>query len=293
MTRHLLMLVLVLVAIVPMTVTSFGQQEITIHYTKMTPYTGMGFSARIVDLASNAEVDRIAIAKIESESLDIVFSSLIEGDVYAIEFYIDLNGNGHYDPPPSDHSWRIAIEGFTGTASLGFTPSAEFIDIAWPPAIDGVIGPDEYRHSMTDPGTGMQVHWQNDDTHLYIGLISPGTGWAAIGFDPERKMQGANIIIAAVDKENLVIEDHYGSSPTAHRQDIEDAIIRAAGTEADGATTIEFVIPLASHDTNDALLTPGETVGIILAYHRNNDAFTTRHSKRSTTQITLDGEESS
>lgn len=217
MTRHLLMLVLVLMAIVLMTVTSFGEQEITIHYTKMTPYAGMTFSARIVDLASNAEVDRIAIAKIESESFDIVFSSLVEENAYRVDFYVDMNGNGRYDPPPTDHAWRLDLQELSGALSIEFKPTADYTDIDWPPMIDGVIEPHEYRHSMTDPGTRMEVHWQNDATNLYIGLVSPGMGWEAIGFSSTRKMQGANIIIGTVSKDGLVIEDHYGASPTSHR----------------------------------------------------------------------------
>jgi len=36
-----------------------------------------------------------------------------------------------------------------------------------------------------------------------------------------------------------------------------------------------------------------DTGGIIVAYHHSNDSFTVRHSKRSTTQITLYGKNGS
>ena len=123
---------------------------------------------------------------------------------------------------------------------------------------------------------------------LYVGLVSPGTGWAAVGFSLTHGMKGADIIIGAVTEEGLVIEDHYGSSPTSHRQDESSRITRAEGKEVEGKTTIEFAIPLASPDPNDVALTPGSEITVILAYQASSDSLTARHTKRSALTITLD-----
>lgn len=292
MTKRMYVLILFILGILSAGGIVFGQGELTVHYTGMTPYIGKAFAARIVDLATRAEVERIALAKIEDESFDIVFSSLLKEDDYRIDFYIDMNGNGRYDPPPTDHAWHMEISDLSGAVSVDFQPTGEYTDIDWPPIIDGMIEPDEYRHTLTDPGTGMEVHWQNDDLVLYIGLVSQGTGWEAIGFAPTRKMQGANIIIGAVSDGQLTIENHYGSSPTSHREDNEDQLLQAAGREVNGKTVIEFSILLTSDDPNDVSIVPGTEVTIILAYHIASDRLTARHTKRSTNSITLDGEDS-
>jgi hypothetical protein len=271
---------------------SLGQGSIVVNCSGMDQYPGKMLSARVVDVSIGREVERITFAAITEESLELFFTPLLEGNSYHIDLYIDFNENGRYDSPPLDRAWRIVVEELSGEASPLFTPTDNYTDIDWPPTIDGVIDPDGYRHSMTDGGTEMMVYWQNDEYDLYVGLISPGTGWAAIGFSPTRRMQGANIVIGAVTEDGLVIEDHFGASPVSHRSDKQPQIWRAGGREADGKTVIEFAIPLRSEDPNDVVLEPGTDVTIILAYHRSSDRLSARHTRRNTTSITLDkGEE--
>lgn len=272
---------------------AWGQVTLTLQFTGMDPHVGEWFEVRVVNWTSGAEVTRLTVPEIPGSAFELDLELPGTGESYRIDFYVDHNGNGRYDPPPADHAWRLEVPEVSGNVTLDFSHNVAFTDIDWPPAIDGTIAAGEYRHVLSDPQTGIDINWQNDDRYLYVGLVSPGVGWVAIGFDPERKMQGANIIIGAVTDSELVIEDHFGASPTAHRKDGEYRIVQAAGTETDGVTTIEFILPLSGDASPDTYLTPGETVTTILAYHRSNDSFTVRHSKRSTTQITLDGKEGS
>lgn len=272
---------------------AWGQVTLTLQFTGMDPHVGEWFEVRVVNWTSGAEVTRLTVPEIPGSAFELDLELPGTGESYRIDFYVDHNGNGRYDPPPADHAWRLEVPEVSGNVTLDFSHNVAFTDIDWPPAIDGTIAAGEYRHVLSDTQTGIDINWQNDDRYLYVGLVSPGVGWVAIGFDPERKMQGANIIIGAVTDSELVIEDHFGASPTAHRKDGEDRIVQAAGTETDGVTTIEFILPLSGDASPDTYLTPGETVTTILAYHRSSDAFTARHSKRSTTQITLDGEDGS
>jgi len=159
-----------------------------------------------------------------------------------------------------------------------------------PIAIDGVVFSGEYAH-RTDAG-GFEVHWSNDINFLRVGLVSPGTGYVAIGFDPDHRMKGANFIISAVKNEQLMIRDDYGDGSVSHTADTllggTNDIIEAAGREQDGHTTVEFVIPLATRDPNDKTLVPGETYDILIAYHQTNDSFAVRHSRRGSGTIRLD-----
>jgi len=268
---------------------AFGQGTLTMSFREMDPHVGQRFELRVVDVASLREIARFTVPEIAAAEFDVEISGLQLGESYRIDFYADANGNGTYDAPPTDHAWRVEFPDVQGDATLTFAHNVDFTDIAWPPHLDGQIGESEYRNSMIDAATGMSVHWQNDDSILYVGLVAPGTGWLSIGFGPERMMQGADIIIAAIVKGELTIEDHYGNTPTAHRKDDIDHLIQAAGSEAESQSIVEFAIPLNSGDDQDKALALGSEVAVILAYHGSNDRLTTRHTERSTTSIVLDG----
>jgi hypothetical protein len=158
------------------------------------------------------------------------------------------------------------------------------------PIVDGIIHTGEYAHAME--AGGFHVYWSSDSIVLRIGLLSPGTGYVAIGFDPDQRMQGANYIIGTVRNGRTEIRDDYGMGPLTHGSDIEnggtDNILAAAGRELDGQTTLEFVIPLDSGDPFDKPLTPGGTYDVLVAFHDTSDSFSTRHSQRGSGEIRLD-----
>jgi len=147
-------------------------------------------------------------------------------------------------------------------------------------SIDGYIVTGEYAHETII--AGVNVYWSNDAHRLRMGLESPGTGFVAIGFDPEHQMQGANYIIAAVHEGELTIRDDYGHEPLAHLDDTlqggENNIISAAGNEWPDQTVIEFIIPLDSGDAMDKPLLPGHQYTILVAYHSMFDSFSNRHT---------------
>ena len=161
---------------------------------------------------------------------------------------------------------------------------------AWAGKVDGVIAEGEYPHSTEV--VGVKVYWANNAEELHVGLASPGKGFVAIGFDPERRMKGANIIITAVKDGQVVTRDDFGIAETNHAPDTslggEDNVLAAAGTESEEGTVVEFAIPLDSGDQFDKPLEPGKTYNIIVSYHRTSDSFSTRHSNRGHGEITID-----
>ncbi len=156
--------------------------------------------------------------------------------------------------------------------------------------VDGMVGEEEYPH--TTEVVGVRVYWYNDAENIYVGLVSPGKGYVDIGFDPERRMQGANLILTAVKDGEIATRDDYGVAQTNHAPDTglggEDNILDAAGAEDENGTVTEFVIPLDSGDRYDKALEPGESYTIIVSYHRTSDSFSTYHSERGYGEITLD-----
>jgi hypothetical protein len=191
----------------------------------------------------------------------------------------------------------IAIAGIAGWFLLSGSPIGHATGPAPGPviaaarAVDGIVAPGEYAHTTTV--ADVLVYWSNDEEVLHVGLISPGFGYVAIGFDPENVMLGANMILGAVDSNGaFTIRDDYGTGLIGHAADVDRGgtsdVLAAAGRQTDDGTTIEFTIPLDSGDPMDKPLLPGETYAILVAYQRSNDSFRAKHTRRDTGEITLD-----
>lgn len=153
--------------------------------------------------------------------------------------------------------------------------------------IDGVVQIDEYPAGFHDSTTTMTTHWVHNGTHLFIELISPGTGWMSIGFGPSGGgMDGSNIIIGYVEEGNTVtVIDEVGVGrnhfPDTSRGGTDD--VRVAAGTADGETVIEFIIPLNSGDQLDQALQMNRTYGFFFAYHESNKNLSAIHTAFSET----------
>lgn len=157
------------------------------------------------------------------------------------------------------------------------------------PVVDGEIEDGEYAHAMEIAGA--KVFWRNGAVVLFVGVTTPGTGWAAVGLDPTGQMHvGANIIIAALTNEGLIIEDQYGfCCPPFHLPDERRDLLEAAGKLTPSGFVLEFAIPLDSGDEQDRPLLPGQTYLGLLAYRRNSPDFRTKHTARGEFTLDLDG----
>jgi len=169
-------------------------------------------------------------------------------------------------------------------------PIAPVVPSSSVPIVDGIIHTGEYAHAME--AGGFRVYWSNDAVVLRMGLFSPGSGYVAIGLDPDRRMQGANFIIGTVRNGQVDIRDDYGTGSLTHGADIANGgtsnILAVAGRELNRQTTIEFIIPLDSGDPCDKPLEPGQTYEVLIAYHDTSDDFSARHSQRGSGEIRLD-----
>ena len=158
--------------------------------------------------------------------------------------------------------------------------------------IDGMAGPGEYPFSYKDPGTGIVLYWLNDTDDLYVCLESPSTGWTAIGFDPDGfAMKGANIILFAMDGEDVLVRDDFGVESFSHSDDEALGgsfnITQYAGKKAGDGTSFEFILPLISGDEFDKVLEPGNDYAIILSINSTDTDFNNKHTDKSSTTITL------
>jgi hypothetical protein len=147
----------------------------------------------------------------------------------------------------------------------------------------------EYQHKLEVKN--MTFSWTLDADKLKVELTAKTTGWVGIGFDPEKAMQGANIIIGAVKKGKFKVEDHYGDRKRGHSNDKKlggtNDILESAGSETDGVTTISFALPLTSDDKWDKPIVTDAPMKIMLAYGSGKDSFKTRHPYRTVYEINL------
>jgi len=268
---------------------ALGEVTLTFEFAGFAPHAGQALALRVVDDATRVEVARVLLPEVPGETFQLDLAPFSEGRTYQIDYFIDQNANGLYDAPPTDAAWRFFVSSIVGPGIVSVVRATAHTDIGWPPAIDGVVGANEYRNSLNDAATGIRVHWHNDAVVLYVALVAPGTGWVGIGFDPDSRMQGANYILGAVSGGVLSITDEFGVSGVTHRTDAVAHIVQAAGQEAGGVTTIEFAIPLASGDAEDKPLAPGQVVTALLAMNATQDSFSARHTARSAITMTLDG----
>jgi hypothetical protein len=145
----------------------------------------------------------------------------------------------------------------------------------------------DYQHKLE--AKNMDVFWTIEKDQIHVKLSARTTGWVAIGFDPEKAMQGANIIIGAVKKGKVRIEDHYGDRKRGHSLDKklggENHVLNPQGTEADGVTTISFTLALDTGDKWDKPINPQGTSRMMIAYGAGRDSFTARHAYRSVYDI--------
>ena len=147
----------------------------------------------------------------------------------------------------------------------------------------------DYQHEIKVKN--MQFFWTIDGDQIHVKLTAKTTGWVGIGFDPEKAMQGANIIIGAVKEGKFKVEDHYGDKKRAHQSDVKlggkNDVLNPAGSEADGVTTISFTLPLALDEKWDKPINVSGPMKIMLAYGSGRDSFKTRHPYRTVLEVNL------
>lgn len=140
----------------------------------------------------------------------------------------------------------------------------------------------EYQHKFE--AKDMEVFWTIDKEQIHVKLMAKTTGWVAIGFDPEKAMQGADIIIGAVKNGKVKIEDHYGDRKRGHSPDEKlggkNHVLNPAGEEAGGITTICFSRALDSKEKWDKPIVAKGTSRIMVAHGSGRDSFKARHKYR-------------
>jgi len=140
-------------------------QIVTVHLSSMAPHAGNKFFIRAIDKSNGIEASRKMIPSLlDDQNIDL--DNLIVGHSYTIDFFADNNGNSIYDPPPTDHAWRLEANIIQGGETIEFAHDINFIDIDW-----------RYQltinfHSMTPHiGEMLEFSVEDDSTSMEAGRM--------------------------------------------------------------------------------------------------------------------------
>ena len=131
---------------------------LTINMNAMTPHVGQTGWLLVTDNDSGEEIERSS-GTIE-ENFTLKVPGIVAGHSYTVEIFADHNSNGYYDPPPTDHAWRMEIQDAGPGEVLDFTHNTNFTDIEW-------------EHRAVVNLSGMTPHLGQE---IYFALIDVETG---------------------------------------------------------------------------------------------------------------------
>ncbi len=107
-----------------------------ITFTNFSPHLDQLFQVRVEESNTGSQVAFEALSSIPAANFEVSFMHVLEqGESYDIEFWSDHNGNGMYDPPPTDHAWRSSITEISDNQNLTLAHTTEWIDIGNPLSI--------------------------------------------------------------------------------------------------------------------------------------------------------------
>jgi len=105
----------------------------SIAFSSMTPHVGQKLEMRVVHVQTGVEVGYAKLDPIASAAFTLSIPDvLVANETYYIDWYADLNGNGRYDDPPTDHAWRRTIIASMAPYTLSFVHDTVWTDIDFP-----------------------------------------------------------------------------------------------------------------------------------------------------------------
>ncbi len=146
---------------------SANELSLNLHFTDMTPHVGQQLHIRVWHMATLKEIARTIIDPVESVDFNVSFMRILRpGESYWIDFFADFNGNRQYDPPPTDHAWRIAIHNVQKDTSIEFSHHAPFADIRWPYLLTV-----QFSGMSPHVGQRFQMRLIDDATNREVGRV--------------------------------------------------------------------------------------------------------------------------
>jgi hypothetical protein len=106
--------------------------EFRLDLSGFNPHVGQLLEAKVVHIASGRVVGQYRLDEVPNPNFDIEIRDIVQsGEEYNVDFYADLNGNGSYDAPPTDHAWRVTQTATVDGLEVSFAHNTNFTDIGF------------------------------------------------------------------------------------------------------------------------------------------------------------------
>jgi mono/diheme cytochrome c family protein len=109
--------------------------DFTLDLAGMTPHVGQTLTVAVYkDSSTPADFELVGayrLAEVPSEVFSIALPGIIDPlEDYWVDLHADLDGDGRYDAPPTDHAWRIFQSSTDAGLDVSFTHDTNFTDVS-------------------------------------------------------------------------------------------------------------------------------------------------------------------
>lgn len=128
------------------------------------------------------------------------------------------------------------------------------------------------REMMSVDGTTFE-YW-HEGGRLYSTFSAPTTGWVAVGFNNEERLEGTRFVIGARVGNSFHAEEHIAvapSHPNVQDLGLATAVEDVVGNASESTTTMRFSLPHLLADSDNPTLLSGTRSYIMLAWSHHTD----------------------
>jgi hypothetical protein len=133
---------------------------LTVNFSMMSPHVGQDLWLAVIDTETMNEVGRVHVVAELTFVVEIA-NILEDGKSYHVDFFVDYNQSGYYDPPGTDHAWRLELNNVLGNETLDFAHQVAFTDVEW-------------KHRLRLSFTGMSANI-GQELNLYVRDLDSGS----------------------------------------------------------------------------------------------------------------------
>ncbi len=137
------------------------KNKLTVHFTGMTPHVNEMLTLYLRESDTGIYKDTAVVSPVLGPTFDITSWKINPGKSYHIDFYADHNKNGSYDPPATDHAWRINLNNVKGDTIINFIHNTKFTDIFGPMGHNITAAPIQFTPAIQTINVGDTVIWTN------------------------------------------------------------------------------------------------------------------------------------
>jgi len=209
--------------------------NLTANFTSFNFHVGQNFYIRLFNINTGMEVPNSRREmKITQQDFTVKFDSIPlakeywgMGFSFNVDFWVDVNNDDMYEPPPADHAWRVMIQNMKNDTSFSFMHNTNFVDVKWPAPPTAKL---YVNFTDMSPHIGQTFHFRvwhqmSGEEHGRKSMVITGASFT-VGFDDVEMGEAYNIDFYA----DLNKNDKYDPPPADHAWRIQIGNLMADST---------------------------------------------------------------